>query len=664
MMAVCRCGVVLIALTAFLGVAGRAIPAEVAVMVKDIRPGDNESSLDNLINANGTLFFVADDGVHGFEVWRSDGTAAGTILTRDVFPGAADSLVPLYPTPHMCSVGSNLYFYAADGAHGQELWKSDGTPAGTTMVKDIYPGTTGSLAPNIANHLYNFNGTVFFSANDGVHGFELWKSNGTAAGTVMVRDMKPGPLGQGPVEMCNVNGVLFFSYPAGRGRDELWTTDGTASGTVLVRDGLFPIESLTDVVGTLFFSASDGGYGEELWKSDGTTSGTVMIRDIRPGFSAGSFPEQLIAINGLLFFVANDSVHGQELWKSDGTASGTVLVRDIYPWTPGMGPDNLTNVNGVLFFSANDGVHGRELWKSDGTASGTVMVADIDPGSDGSYPGDFEAVGDSLFFVTFVNREALWKAHRTALGATAIPLSGSFPENLMNANGRLFFTATSSGYGRELWLLTTAPDLTVSMSSAAPSATSVSLMRVTVAFSAPVSGFAAADVVRSNAQLTNFTGSGANFSFDLTVLSQGWVTADIPASVATGASGNGNLAAPQFRRLYDTVAPQTRATGPVGSLPQSSAVLAVTFTAADSGSGLRNVRLYYRRNGVGGFQQYGGAWTASPIAFDASRTGGNGRYDFYTVGTDAAGNSETTPSAPDVTVDFTLRTGVSRWDRY
>src|SRR5262245_57028887 len=175
----------------------------------------------------------------------------------------------------MMAIGSTTYFTADDGVHGWELWKSDGTGAGTTLVKDINPASASSYPGSLTN----VNGTLFFSANDGNHGVELWKSDGTESGTVLVKDNNAsGSYGGGsiPSNLTNVNGTLFFTaYDPATGGWGLWKSNGTAAGTVVVRGGYSSSPgSLTSVNGTLFFNAMhDGTTGSELWKSDGTAAG-------------------------------------------------------------------------------------------------------------------------------------------------------------------------------------------------------------------------------------------------------------------------------------------------------------------------------------------------------------------------------------------------------
>ena len=257
-------------------------------------------------------------------------------------------------------------FFAADGRR-LGLWRSDGTAAGTLVVKEVVNPSGAVVA----------NRTLFFTAGGFIDpaGQELWKSDGTREGTGLVKDIWPGSGASSPYPLVAVGGTLFFSASA-PGSEGLWKSNGTEAGTVLVK-AISPGGWGTDVNGTLFFDASDGVSGDELWKSDGTAAGTVLVKDIYPG-PASSVAQRLVNVDGTVYFMA--ASHGEpyiaaasDLWKSDGTSEGTVAVKHI-----GLGW--LRNVNGTLFFEGDDGVHGRELWTSDGTSAGTTMVRDINPG--------------------------------------------------------------------------------------------------------------------------------------------------------------------------------------------------------------------------------------------------------------------------------------------
>ncbi|HEX5753913.1 MAG TPA: ELWxxDGT repeat protein [Archangium sp.] len=361
-----------------------------------------------------TAFTPAGNSVFFFQtnhfaasLWKSDGTPAGTLELRGFTGGDVTSRVAL---------GSTLFFSAYESASGSELWKSDGTVEGTVLFKELVPGRSGSGPMKLTRAGNGF----FFIANDGVHGGELWKSDGTTEGTVLVKDVLPGTgsaiYSYGFSEMLPVGTALFFTANDGIHGEELWKTDGTAEGTVLVKD-IFPGRSgsslydLVDLGGTLFFTAEDGVHGRELWKSDGTAEGTVLVADVAPG-AASSFPvtyayqklpARLYAIGGGLFFAADDGVHGTEPWKSDGTAEGTVLLRDVLPGSEssgvGLAPFVPMGHQGAFAFSASDGVSGVELWTSDGTPEGTHRLADIHEGPASAAPLQLTASGSRLFFV-------------------------------------------------------------------------------------------------------------------------------------------------------------------------------------------------------------------------------------------------------------------------
>ena len=260
------------------------------------------------------------------------------------------------------------------------------------------------------------NGAVYFTAFTVNAGNELWKSDGTSAGTVMVRDIRSGIGNSSPFYLTNVNGTLYFSANDGTNGIELWKSDGTTAGTVMVRDilsgsgGSVP-RYLTNVNGTLYFRANDGTNGEELWKSDGTTAGTVMVRDIRSG-TGNSFPRYLTNVNGTLYFTANDGTNGEELWKSDGTTNGTQMI-DVRPGALGSNPSSITSLNGWVVFSADDGISGKELWISDGSTAGTGLFVDPTPGGLSSDAGtSISIIFPSIYFDATTPDEGreLWRA--------------------------------------------------------------------------------------------------------------------------------------------------------------------------------------------------------------------------------------------------------------
>ena len=405
------------------------------VLVKDISTGIFGSGPANLTNVNGTLFFSANDGVNGAELWKSNGTAAGTVLVENINPGGAHS-----SPSDLTNVNGRLLFTADDGVAGREVWESQGTAVTTSSLGDLNPGAPSSNPSSLTA----VGSILFFNAFSPTIGAELrHRANGAAL--IVSHDIWTGTTGgnpnsSNPANLTNVGGQLYFTANDGVNGAELWKSNGAGTVIALVKDirpGLSgsSATNLTDVNGTLFFSANDGVNGAELWKSDGTAAGTVLVKDIRPGIAASS-PANMVNVNGTLFFSANDGVNGVELWKSDGTAAGTVLVKDIVPGVNPSSPADLTNVNGTLFFSAFALTSGVELWMSDGMSVGTVLVADIASGSADSVPDGLTNVNGRLFFSATnsgVGRE-LWAtfiapqmANSSALvyppGQTATPIN-------------------------------------------------------------------------------------------------------------------------------------------------------------------------------------------------------------------------------------------------
>ena len=439
-------------------------------MIKNIRADISPSVIQDMVAVGATLYFAASDGIHGVELWKLDNTTGIAAMVKDIRPGGSSGLDGRFS--NLTAIGNSLYFEANDGLNGAELWQSDGTTAGTSMLANINPGAS---AGSTVRNLTVLGTTLYFTANDGTNGYELWKLDTTTGIAAIVKDIHPGVVGSNPFELVVMGGILYFTASDGTNGVELWKSDGTALGTDIVQNinlgAASSSPSSLTVVGTmLYFSATNSASDTELWKSDGTAAGTSMVANINPGGASSSLPEQLTAIDTTLYFTANDGSNGRELWKSDGTAGGTTMVKDIDLGVTGIGPVSLVASANLLYFVADDSVNGAELWKSDGTTTGTAMVKDIHTGSLPGYYGYYHwltgyyvsllVVDNTLFFAATdgSNGVELWQSDGTEAGTLMVAdinpgVASSSPGNLTVAGGKLFFTAINDDVDFDLWAL-------------------------------------------------------------------------------------------------------------------------------------------------------------------------------------------------------------------
>jgi len=382
----------------------------------------------------GFWYFVADDGVNGLELWRTDGTTGGTSLAADTSADAAGTTFR-----GLAASGSTIYFLATSGTR-DGLWRSDGTAAGTTLVKDGIAG---------AQLLSGSNGAVLFAWNDGVHGTEPWRSDGTLTGTVLLRDIIPGAassMASNASSIARSDGLTLFAASNGVNGEEPWISDGTAAGTRLLKNaasdqanGSAP-RAFASVGNRLMFIADDSG-GSAVWSSDGTDSGTQRIAPV-----AGQVDEA-IASGGLYYFTRK-SVTEAELWRSDGTADGTFALYKGEATA-------VLAMNGGVTFRASDDLHGAEPWFSDGTVAGTRMIADLNPGSAGSYayPNGPLVSNGVLFFPAQVSNQlpAPWRSDGTAAGTRAITPDAPNPRTFTDVNGTIYFAGDLNDAAFDLW---------------------------------------------------------------------------------------------------------------------------------------------------------------------------------------------------------------------
>jgi ELWxxDGT repeat protein len=327
-----------------------------------------------------TYFFASTDGVT--VSLCSTPPAPGPVTRLATFRANGPGSQPnglVMPAP------DRLFFAAAGSTStsGEELWTSNGSAAGTVQVADLRPGVASSRP----RHITPLGSRVFFSANDGTRGRELWVSDGTSAGTTLVRDIRSGAESSDPADLVVLGQMLLFTANDGVNGRELWRSDGTSSGTARVAPGAgvrSPIE-LTLWTTEVLFAAETTADGFELWTTDGTAQGTRRIKDIRPG-AAGSMPRGLTSTLLGVVFVADDGVHGAEPWITDGTEAGTALLFDIRAGSAGSDVGKIVGVLWGVCLVADDGVAGRELWFTNGSSASTRLARDIWPGADGSRP--------------------------------------------------------------------------------------------------------------------------------------------------------------------------------------------------------------------------------------------------------------------------------------
>lgn len=472
-------------------------------LVKDILPGISGSRPEQLTVFKDELYFLANDGVHNTELWKTDGTPQGTALVVDFATGSfypyqnngfavTDEkffgIVRAGNTPRLVvmddsrttfsfvgdlviqgsqliSVRDHVYVVGRVGNEPAALWKSDGTEAGTKVaVAATDYGTTATVTS-----LSDFNGSIYFQGTDGTRtgiwttpdfsvpaiflynttadfeagfaaldgdtyfsalsgsnssAYGLWKTNNTAAGTTLVKDLQTSrswrlkDLGVAGSHLVFRIGMLD---PGLQVDSTLWSSDGTEAGTAqLVVPAASSFRQLVYLNGTAYMDMFDESYGYELWQTDGTADGTTITVDVYPG-QLSSIPDQLTPIGDTLFFhywygIAQNAVAAYH------SATGELKLQCETGPQAGLEVTETAVIGDKVFYCAGDGEYGREPWVSDGTRGGTFRLADISPGATSSYPTQFTAVGNVVYFLAEEQPTVydLWKTDGTVPGTSLV----------------------------------------------------------------------------------------------------------------------------------------------------------------------------------------------------------------------------------------------------
>jgi ELWxxDGT repeat protein len=421
-------------------------------LLKDINPGLPSSRPRAWTTLNEKVIFIADDGVNGAELWSTDGTSSGTVLLKNVVEGTANAF-PYFqlPGPSLAVGNEKLHVLAATSPAHYDLLVSDGTTLGTSVKFDFGDVLRPILFGKTATDLIYFTPGKFYKTNDSQN-VSLFKDISSGLFGLDIPFQKPYALKN------NLLFTLGVSYAGGSTGNEFWVTDGTDAGTHILKD-INPGSGsgITGVADTLNSKLIFTGYtpesGNELWITDATETGTVLLKDINSG-SGESLPTFITNFNNKIIFSAFEPIHGREPWVSDGTAEGTLLLIDLVSGTESSEAGNFTRIANELLFTAFDLEKGWCLWKTNGTAEGTVFVKDIEPGNDkANTPSNFVSVGDKVYFTANDNEHGveLWFTDGTPLGTKGLDLVsgslGSKPTLLTPINDLLYFKSQSA-----LWL--------------------------------------------------------------------------------------------------------------------------------------------------------------------------------------------------------------------
>lgn len=408
-----------------------------STLLKDIFPGYNigMSGDPAFMKLNDKVYFIAvqNNNSSNQQLWVTDGTIAGTSKLKD--------LNFSYSISTTAATGNNIFFY-----HNKELWGYN-IVTDTLQQLKTFDYTSGDIK------MYTMNNTVFFVANDGVHGKEIWKSDGTVAGTSLLKDIAPGPSAggiDGDFKALIFKNKLYFVANVGTGY-ELYSTDGTEAGTVSVKNiGYAQLEGAA-ADDYFVFNGFDPVNGLEPWVSDGTTAGTRLLKNLMPGATSSMAMKKFVKFNNKIFFESGANgvslAYGNYIWETDGTEAGTVLYN--------------THNDALIYGTSSDNNHliltmpnyYNRFWVVNGNSSQNFEITGLDMSSNNSFvdlnskiylSGSTPKYGAELFSLDPAT-------HEIAIASDINRSDSSSPHAFHGLNNDLIFIAADRQYKSQIY---------------------------------------------------------------------------------------------------------------------------------------------------------------------------------------------------------------------
>ncbi|MEC7278623.1 MAG: putative Ig domain-containing protein [Candidatus Thermoplasmatota archaeon] len=470
------------------------------------------SCTDRIVH-NGTMYFRASTNSTGAELWKTDGTTAGTSMVKDIRTGTTSS------SPSAFFVfNDEVHFEISVYPNGNEIWKTNGTSSGTVK------------ATNSACWHYNCNFHSVIEYNGSFYGAGSWNNNGrevlmyNSSGLSLLVDLSPGqrfsiPRMTNPSNFIVHDGWLWFltaGNPSSGNGDCLYRSNGTAAGTTpfVCDTSSYGLELFND---ELYFSRSANGKGYELWKTDGTTSGTVMVTDIVAGSGSAVGPAMarlFTSTDDYLYFSVQTGTANTDhaVWRTDGTAAGTQLIKSSFSVWDDVVIGNVLYMGGQYFTTNSDSSTG--LWSTDGTMNGTSLYTNYDADPLQGLVSDLHTINGSLYFRYHNGTGYTYGQMGNASGAivgqpSSWSISPSLPDglNFGTNNGTIWGTPTA---------LNSTAQYTITATNANGSSTTT--INITVVDEVPVLSYTPASV-----ELTNNT-AHPDFPLLATVTGSGVIT--------------------------------------------------------------------------------------------------------------------------------------------